>query len=157
MRISIVFLLLLAFTLNTYSQNKTALKYTYDKENVVSSVIDGTWKHEKEDVTLLFEKDTTAVSLVPEKFHKNLADKTIYHAGFLTLSSKGQEMKVLFILTTIHGNPHLVMFRDRNGSAYSDSESCNLFIAKAKSRVDDRLFLGGDFNNQEFRELVRIE
>ena len=157
MRTTIAFLLLFAFTLHTYSQNETTLKYTYDKENVVSSAIDGTWKHEKDDVTILFEKDTTAIGLVPVKFHKDLANKTIYHAGFLTLSSKGKEMKVLFLLTTIHGNPHVVMFRDRNGSPYSDSESFNLFIAKAKNRVDDRLFIGGDFNNEPFRELVRIE
>ncbi|MGH1384612.1 hypothetical protein [Kordia sp.] len=157
MKKSISLVLLLAFTLTAYSQNKTALKYTFNKENVVASAFDGTWKHEAEDVTILVEKDTTAVSLVPEKYHKDLAGKTIYHAGFLTLSSKGKEMKVLFILTTIHGNPHVVMFRDRNGVTYGDSESFNVFIAKGKTKETDRLFIGGDFNNQEFRELVRIE
>ncbi|MCH2193248.1 hypothetical protein [Kordia sp.] len=157
MKKTIALVFLFTFMLTGYSQNETPFKCIYDKENVVASAIDGTWKHEKDDVTIMFKKDTSILSLIPEKFNKDFAGEVIYHAGFMTIFMKGKELKVPFILITNHGNPHMVFFRDRQGDPYGDAESFNLFVAKGKTKETDRLFVGGDFNNQEFRELVRIE
>ncbi|WP_298516644.1 hypothetical protein [uncultured Kordia sp.] len=157
MRKSVTLLFLLAFVLNTYSQTEPALTYTYNKENVVASAIDGTWKNEEKNFQIAFQKDVSALSLIPEMFLEELSKYPIYHAGFLTYPEKEKEMKVPFLLTTIHGNPHVIFFRGKGEDPYGDSESFNLFIAKGKTKETDRLFIGGDFNNQEFRELVRID
>lgn len=156
MKKSISLLLLLAFTLSAYSQKETPLKYTFNKKNVVASAIDGTWKSEEEGFTILFEKDTSVLSLIPEKFHKNFAGEIIYHAGFMIIPTEEQELKAPFILITVHGNSQMIFFKKYYDEPYGDSESFNVFIIKGKTKETDRLFIGDDSVNREFAEYVRI-
>lgn len=151
----VITFLFLALTINTYSQNDSILKHTFNKENVVASAIDGTWKPEKADVKITFRKDIEVLNLIPKKFYKFLKNKTIYHAGFIVFQSKNK--KYPFVLIEHNGNPHLVFFRKRKNEPYGDAESFNLFIAKGKDKSKDQLFIGGDFNNQAFNKFIRVE
>ena len=55
-----------------------------------------------------------------------------------------------FLLIAVHGNPHVLYFRERDGDPMGDGESFNLVLAPAREPASDLLFIGGDFNNQPF-------
>lgn len=140
-----------------YSQNDAVLKITETKENVVASAIDGSWKPKDEErkFTIEFTKNVEVLKILSKKYFKDFTSYKIYHAGYMTINEKGKSTTHPFILTTIDGNPHLVFFRERNGDPIGDAESFILFIARTKN--GDRLFTGGDFNNESFVEYERIK
>ena len=40
---------------------------------------------------------------------------------------------------------------------YDDGESFNVMMARAENKIEDMLFIGGDFNNQGFTAWKRID
>ena len=156
-----MFLLLFPFTL------MAELKFKPNKENVVSSRIEGRWQVNKamsnrlsarladrnQGKTIEFHADEKVVAKIPGKYEKFLADKTIYMAG--TMKSGKNEYP--FILIEHKGNPHIVIFRERDGKPLGDAESFNVMLAVAEKTSNDLLFVGGDFNNQPFYALERAE
>jgi hypothetical protein len=140
-----------------------------NKENVVASRLIGEWKlsaaiNQKLQVTsttpatITFTADAAAIP--PEvleklagrmKEKKLKGDLTVYLVGKLKLDTTVYPA----FLTNLNGNPHLVMFREKRGYAFGDTESCNVMVATAKDRAGDLLFFGGDFNNQPFRAFER--
>ena len=143
------------------------LNFKPNKENVVSSRLEGRWQVNKaisnrlsvrladrnQDKTIEFHADEKVVAKIPGKYEKFLADKTIYMAG--TMKSGKNEYP--FILIEHKGNPHIVIFRERDGKPLGDAESFNVMLAVAEKTSNDLLFVGGDFNNQPFYALERAE
>ena len=141
-------------------------KVTPDKENVVASRLLGAWIPDPQ----LYERLKGAapgknakpievrsapeiVEKIPDKYGEFLNGRTLYMAGYI----KRGEDESPFVLTEMHGNPHMIWFRERDGDPYGDGESCNVMLAPAKDPQNDVLLLGGDFNNEPFRPYRRAE
>ena len=80
--------MLLTLILDANGQEDSVLMYTFNKENVVASAIDGSWESENEEMRVPFQKDTSILKLIPNKYYKYLKNKVIYHAGFFTIKGK---------------------------------------------------------------------
>ena len=166
----------------SYSQDPK-LKHNF-VENVVASKIFGTWKidvatstllakseessqldlrdkkqkKEKEkpavsEIQLEFILDTTIIKTIPAEYNKFLDTKTIFAAGRMNIKDKNMP----FILIELDGNMHIMWFRERDGKPMGDSESFIVTIAAAKDKLNDLLFIGGDFNNQPFKAFKRVK
>ena len=156
---TILFIILIA---TIASPKLQALTVDEDKENVVASRLEGTWKAldkltqqltgsvNEFDVT--FSVDHSVTQDIPKKFMSFFSNKKIYLAGHMKL--KGENCP--FLLTTNSGNPHLVYFKARGNDLMANIESFNLFIARAEQSERDILFIGGDFNNCAFMALERV-
>ena len=141
-------------------------KVESDKENVVSSRLEGRWQFNEaissrlrtrlplnRDRAMEFHADDKIVAKIPDKYGKFLKRKTIYMAGIM----KSGKNDYPFILIEHNGNPHIVFFRERDGDPLGDAESFNVMLAVAENTSNDLLFIGGDFNNQPFYALERAE
>lgn len=149
-------IVLCVMSLSVMAQSKPSLKYTYDKENVVASALDGKWKAKDKEITVI--KDTSIIRLIPEKYNKFLLNKTIYHAGYITLKQKGEKAtKHPFIIVEMNGNANLVYFRERSGDPLGDAESFILFVARMETKAKDLLILGNDFNSQGAIVFKRVD
>lgn len=149
----------ISFKSQAQQDSNSTLVCVNDKENVVSSAMEGEWFSRQEGYTMIFKKDSTVLEQIPEKYNDFLKDKIIYSAGYITLKSETKtftENKPYF-LTVIHGNPHIFWFRERDGDPLGDSESFNVFIAIGEAPVDDLFYVGGDFNNQPFFRFTRVK
>lgn len=153
-------IILLYSSYNLFAQPDSSFVYTPDDQNVVASAIEGTWKPDSkmdnEIKEVAFALDTSILNILPKKYYRYLKAKPIYFAGRLTLKRGAKNYKFPCVLITLHGNPHIVFFRDRNGETLGDTESFNLFIARKKNREDDILFIGGDFNGEPFVSYKRF-
>jgi len=144
------------------------LRVQPDKENVVASRLEGTWRPhvaltqrlagrppkaagEEPTGTIRFQSDPDVAADIPAKYRQFLADQTIFLAGRMTARGKVHP----FLLIAIHGNPHVLYFRGRDGDPMGDGESFNLILAPAREPASDLLFIGGDFNNQPFAAYER--
>ncbi len=150
-------IILLLITVLAYGQNDKLLKLIDTKENVVASAIDGSWrpKQKESKFTLEFTSDAEVLKLISKTYYKDFLSYKIYHAGYLKINEKDKSTTHPFLLTEINGNPQLVFFRERNNNPIGDAESFILFIARTKT--SDRLFTGGDFNNESFVEYERMD
>lgn len=141
-------------------------KITPDKENVVSSRLIGSWVpdpelHErlkggapgKNAQPIEVRSAPEIAEKIPEHYGEFLNGRTLYMAGYI----KWGEQESPFVLTDHHGNPHLLMFRERDGDPFGDGESCNVMLAWAKDPKNDLLFMGADFNNEPFRPYRRAD
>lgn len=148
-----------------------ALKVTPDKENVVASRLAGTWEvdaaltkrlrgqelHGAKMFRRTFVVDPAVVDRIPAKFADLLKDKPIYLAGRMRRIVAAGAGVNPFILTVLHGNPHIVYFRERDGDPMGDAESFNVMLARGATPEQDLLFIGGDFNNQPFTAYRRVD
>lgn len=143
-----------------FGQAPNLLQSTEDKENVVSSVLEGKWQNDGAH-TLAFKKDESVLMEISgkEDYYGFLKDKVIYFAGRLDWWIKDEQLGTNqpFVLIEDHGNPIVVWFRERNGDPIGDAESFILFIARGNTKAEDVLHQGGDFNNQGFRAFRRLE
>jgi len=160
-------------SLAAHSANAGELKVEPDKENVVASRLEGTWQSQM-DLTkrltgkvetppgelpfkgeLSFKSDPSVAEMVPEQYAKFFAEqkKKIYLAGYLKFD--GQDHP--FVVTQIHGNPHVIVWLEKNGDPFGNGESFNVMLAVAKDKQNDLLFVGGDFNNQPFSAFERVK
>ncbi|WP_133584520.1 type 2 periplasmic-binding domain-containing protein [Sphingobacterium yanglingense] len=152
MRILLFFLLSMSPAF-LFSQTKKTLEINYNKENVVASSIDGIWKAKNNN--LEFISDPTVLEAISDHYFQHLKEFKIYHAGIMKVARRETEKAHPFILTELNGNPYLIFFRERDDKPYGDAESFILFIARGETKSQDRLFIGGDFNNQPFEEYTR--
>ncbi|WP_136469011.1 hypothetical protein [Flagellimonas onchidii] len=159
MKTKIIFCFLIAFAFKSYGQNDSILKYTYIKENIVASAIDGTWKAAEGKYQLTFKKDTTVLRLLSPKYYEVLRDKIIYHVGHLSGIWKNTEIKdVYFILIEHHGNPIILAFEEKDGDIVGSGEGgFFLFIAKGFYKEEDKLIVVDDYRTGPALEFVRIE
>lgn len=133
--------------------------------NVVASRLEGEWiadpsisarlwaDNVKRKERFAFRSDPRVADALPERYREMFAEHPAYMAG--TMTRLGREHP--FVLLSIHGNPHLLWFRGKDGDPFGDLESFNLFVARAERWEDDVLFVGGDFNNQPFLAYQRVE
>lgn len=147
------------FVIPVFAQNGNLLKIEYDQQNVVSSAMEGSWQRKNSDSffdAIKFEKDPSVLKTISARYYDVFSSKKIYFAGFVKITMKGKMTSYPFLLTEISGNSHAFLFMERGGDPVGDAESFNLFIAKGNSDAEDRLFIGGDMNNQAFYEYERI-
>lgn len=147
-----------------------------DRENVLASLLWGAWEPDAELAKLLaleassvrftFERDDAAVpDEVLQRLGKRMEERgrgalVVHAVGKVTLARGDREPRSCpFVLTTLHGNPHVVYFRERGGDPFGDTESFTLFGVRTHedelSGPNDRLFVGGDFNNSPMRPYRR--
>lgn len=166
----IVIVVLGALSLVALAMKPARFRIKNEKENVVSSRLEGNWQldlpltkhlfgdkpHPTSEAESLggrasFKAEPSVPQKIPTKYDKFFKDKTIYMAGIMTRARK----QYPFVLTEFFGNPHIVYFRERDGDPMGDAESFNVMLAPAKDRLNDLLFIGGDFNNQPFAAYKR--
>ena len=137
------------------------LKVAPDPENVVASRLAGTWQTDANLWERLaggpvhiplwsyrFEADESVAAKLPARYADFLKDKPIYLAG--RISGGHLSAACPFVLTVLHGNPHVLYFREKDGDPMGDAESFNVMLARGAKPENDILFIGGDFNNQTF-------
>jgi hypothetical protein len=140
------------------------VKIVRDKNNVLSSRIEGRWEadtglwermkpHSKPEATFAFRPDETVVERLPAWFREKAAELPVYAAGIATWDGKDYPC----VVSAHGGNPMLMFFRERDGDPMGDGESSLAMLAPARERADDVLFLGGDFNNEPFRPFRRVK
>ena len=161
--------LLLALTSFMLAANAVAaaeLSVEPDKENVVASRLEGTWiQHVELSIRLKgktlprykkisFKSDSSVTGKIPEKHVKFFTERKlkIYLAGYVNIRGKDYP----FVLTNVHGNPHVICWLERDGDPFGNLESFNLMLASAKDKKNDLLFTGGDFNNTAFLAFERV-
>ena len=135
-----------------------------DKENVVASELEGSWrihtelssrlwgsdKSKRGDV-ITFRADPAVAALVPERLADCMAGNEVFMAGFMTRRDKEHH----FLLTSYHGNPYVVWAEVEERGPFANVESWNVMLAKGNGDTD-LLFIGGDFNNQPFDAYERV-
>jgi len=136
-----------------------------DPENVVSTQLEGSWGF-NQDISLVLSPWSNDLNIKEVKFYKNetVLDvlpswacdyiEIVYFMGEMTNVYKDDTTEVYpFLLTNISGNPHIVYYL----LEYDDGESFNVMMARAENKIEDMLFIGGDFNNQGFTAWKRID
>ncbi|PQO36917.1 hypothetical protein C5Y96_07075 [Blastopirellula marina] len=137
------------------------------KENVVASRIEGDWQVHApltERLTggqglllkrLSFKSDPAVATKIPGKYAEYFQQQNmkVYLAGRVDLDGK----KCPFVVTNIHGNPHVIFWLERDGDPFGNGESFNVMLTVAEDRQNDLLFVGGDFNNQPFSAFERVK
>jgi len=140
-----------------------------NKDNVVANLLEGAWVVDTEALgvqrsggKMIFTRDPAGIpQRVFDDFGRHSEEPlTVYAVGMLTfVSDDGRETKVPYFLTTINGNPNVVWFRERGGDPFGDSERLIVMAFRtnndAPAGPNDRLFIGGDFNNQAMTPFVR--
>lgn len=81
------------------------------------------------------------------------ACQTIYLAGKVEYGSGDSKMTADFALTTLHGNPKVMVYEPEE----DDFESVYVMLARDEKGDNDVLFLGGDFNNETFRAFRKVK
>jgi hypothetical protein len=144
-----------------------------NKENVVASRLEGRWEPDSALTLRLggrgglgdgpavpgsrvvaFQADSTVAARITGEMQKALQEKPIYQSGTLEMGGR----RYPYILTELHGNPHVVFFRARRegGDPFEDAESFNVMLAPSREPANDLLLIGGDFNNQPFTAYRRV-
>lgn len=170
MKRSVIVLVAILF-LSTISVAFAAMKKAGDKqvkENVVATQLIGEWEFDADinemlglepnatalNATVRFEEDPRVLDNIPEKHTKGfLKDKTVYLSGRM----KNSQEDWPFILIEHNGNPHVIIFLPSQGDPYGNGESFNLMMVRGADKSRDRLFIGGDFNNQPFAAFKRVD
>lgn len=144
------------------------LRVEPDQQNVTSDRLFGRWEWDPvvgermglPESRLVLEFAAAPgdfLARLPGAISGKLKDLRFFECGVVTFEERG---KVTFsgpyVLTELHGNPHLIRFRERDGVEFGDAESCNLFVAPGKEAKDDLLLLGADFDDEPFRPFRRV-
>merc|ERR1712037_909144 len=174
-RVPRIFLLLLLLAKSSLQAEGSSCNLTLTpdpgSQNVVSTQLEGSWVIDDElterlwpdfvwkssNVTYKFENSSEVLDLIPEEyckfFHDAATEWPIYMAGFFSRRKNEEPWTTfLMVLTTLHGNPHIVYWRYN----WADTESFNIILARSSDRSQDMLFVGGDFNNQPFSAWKRL-
>jgi hypothetical protein len=164
--ISTAIILLFAFSISLLKADD--LKFTKDKENVVSSRLSGSWiiegalnlrltgKDEVKDLKkVTFVGDDSVFDRLPGKYKKFLIKEqaSVFMTGWMTFGKQ----KCPFFLVERKGNPHILFFLKVGDNVFGNGESFNVMMAVAEETENDLLFIGGDFNNQPFRAYRRVK
>ncbi|MEM8763887.1 MAG: hypothetical protein AAGD88_08755 [Bacteroidota bacterium] len=158
MKVKIALGFFMAIALQAFGQNDSILKYTYEKENIVASAIDGTWKSVQEESQFTFAKDITVLRILSPKFYETFSDRIIYHAGHFSGTVRGREIRnAYFFLAEFHGNPMIVFIGPDDDDTLGHVEGVYVFIAKAVYREDDKLIIAGDHSTDYAKEFIRVE
>ncbi len=164
-----IFSLVNVFAQNSNEHKKDSILVISNEQekNIVALHMEGEWSYEVMDeekpyeTGIIFQKDTTILTLIPKKYYDFLVKNPIYAAGYMIISSKKddkmEEKKVPFLLTTLFGNPHIVWFRERGGDPLGDAESFNVFIPSTGEKENDIMYLGGDMPHEPFRPFKRVK
>lgn len=142
-----------------------ALEVTVEPENIISSKLEGHWEISivvsqflggelpfGKRPTIEFTRDNSILDRLPENYKKEVfVDRTIYMAGNIVVEDEIYP----FVLMELQGNAHVVFFEEKEGDPFGDSESFNVMLVPGEEDAKDLLFIGGDFNNQQFIAFVR--
>jgi general secretion pathway protein G len=89
-----------------------------------------------------FARDDAVAARLPAAVHEQLKQGGLYLTG--TIRNLVSEEPAPFVLTTVHGNPHVVWFRARGSDPLGDAESFNVSVVIARQPSEDLLFVGSD-------------
>ncbi|MEM6502460.1 MAG: hypothetical protein AAF685_11545 [Cyanobacteria bacterium P01_C01_bin.89] len=142
-----------------------ALEVTTEPENIVSSRLEGRWEISlfvssflgrnlptRTRPIIKFTSDNSIVDQLPQSYRDEiLVDRTIYMAGKMAVEGDIYP----FVLIELQGNPHMIFFEEQNGDPFGRAESLNVMLVPGEEEEQDLLFIGGDFNNQQFIGFVR--
>jgi hypothetical protein len=136
-----------------------------DENNVTAGRLEGTWEPDPEvckrlgvkdhGVRIEFTQDDSFLDAIPEEVQEAIEDFPMYESGRVIYHRPSGPQSFPYLLTNLAGNPHLIMFRERDGVALGDIESMNLMVIPGKTSSEDILFTGGDFNNEPFKAYRR--
>lgn len=157
---TILIILMLLCSKIIFSQNNQ-LEVKPDKQNIIANKIEGLWKFDrglnsflisgKQQIKVIrFERDYSKLEKIPENFARKLENLQIYDAGLMTIN---KEITFPYLLTILHGNPHIIFFEISDDKF--DSESFNVMFAQAEKTKNDLLFIGGDFASEPFMAFRR--
>merc|ERR1712038_200905 len=115
-------------------------------DNVVSTQLEGSWIPDDNINSWLAPILSADIDTKELKFYRNesvslpqiVCDSyTVYMEGQITnVYGLNDVESVAFILTEIHGNPHIILYYQE----YDDLESFNVMLARAENSRDDILF-----------------
>jgi RNA polymerase sigma factor (sigma-70 family) len=130
---------------------------TSTPQNVVGSRLLGTWETDGElntklglavmpdlpnKVALTFTSDPAVAGAVPGGYRTLFADKRVYLAGRMTITSGASASASYRFLVLEHsGNATLVYFVPHNGDEWSCEETATVMLAPGADREKDLLFL----------------
>jgi hypothetical protein len=143
----------------------TGVEVKENKNNIIASRLVGSWLADNTFekrlgkphglTELTFTKDLKAAALVSEKWTRKLKDlsSTVYSSGYFTIISKaksGRPIKGHYLLTTLNGNPCLLMFMSRG-----NPEGMYIMLIPSTDKAKDILFVGGDRADEVFAAFHR--
>jgi hypothetical protein len=142
------------------------LRVKPDDQNAVASRLEGTWIPDEElgarlgwwkneTKVVRFERDDAITAQIPAKYEESLGDQQIFMAGRVHWEEGSHTVDSPFLLISHRGNPHLLLWREKNGDPLGDGESCNLMVVPAREKANDLLFLGGDHLHDGFNAFRR--
>lgn len=161
----------LFLAVSSLQEGDPTLSVMPDEGCVLATHIAGTWEEDLEVTkrlgakpdkrSLTIELDLSVLDRLNEgtgrELRTVLASLPIRAAGTVVWRKDG---KVLlsspFLLADLKGNTYLVVFRDRDGKLFGDTESSLLSFALGKERANELLFQGGDFPNEPYHALRRV-
>ena len=137
-----------------------------DANNLAQDRLAGTWVADPvvgarlgtggEGASITFEQDPTILASIPARHGEMLSECVLYEAGLLTLHEEDElDFAGPYLLTNHCGNPHVIVFRERDGEPLADAESFNILLAPGKEPHQDLLLVGGDFDNEPMRAFRR--
>jgi len=142
-----------------------ALELTKDNDNVTADRLAGTWVVDEETNERIhpdsetddgmppieFVPDDAVAMAIPDRYGDFFQDKPVYLAGLMRLGGS----TFPFVLTTYHGNPHIIYFLERDRDPFGEALSFNVMLVSAEDSKADMLFLGGMSADQPFTAFVR--
>jgi hypothetical protein len=148
------------------------IKVRPDKDNVVAGKLEGDWVREPDlskrlangskgrrgvHEAISFKNDSSAAARVSEKYHKFFADKRVYMAGTVTLTTGRERQEAVFLLVEFKGNAHVFWFSERDGVPTKYPRDFKVMLAAAVQGENDLLFAGGEFNQHHFAAYQRVK
>lgn len=125
-------------------------------QNVVAARLEGVWGLDEpmthslgssKDVKgFAFVRDEKVLAKIPERFKEQLTGD-IYLAGTAQIDT---QRDIPFVLTTMDGNPRIVLFKPANGEPLGAMSGLNVMLCPALERRKDLLFVGGEKNDRPF-------
>ncbi len=104
-----------------------------------------------------FVPDPQVAQRIPAKHSAFLRELTLFESGIVTWFQADQAQYVgPYLLTSLHGNPCLITFREAEGEPLGDAESAYILLAPGKQPSQDLLLFGGDFDNEPMRAFRRM-
>jgi len=161
----------LFLAVSSLQEDDPTLSVMPDEGCVLSTHIAGTWEEDLEVTkhlgakpdkrSLTIELDLSVLDRLNKGMGRELrtvlASIPIRAAGTVVWRKDGKVIvSSPFLLADIKGNTHLVVFRDRDGKLFGDTESALLSFALGKERANDLLFQGGDSPNGPYHALRRV-
>lgn len=137
-----------------------------DPENTVADRLEGKWEihisltqrlhatnYFQFDSPVEFTADETVAGRVPSPYATVIGNNKIYLAGYMKTPSWERP----FVLTTLSGNPVLLIFVRKGNDAMSEVNYLRVVLAQGRNREEDLLFLKEKETREPFFAMERVK